>query len=85
MTIIQQMTERLRRIAINDHLDYPQYNGQFDNWILANCVSKKTHNYKGGSCLVKGRWVLASPDLTEWYDPDNGHICKIDSGVLKAV
>lgn len=85
MTIIQQFTERLRNIAINDHKDHPQYANHFDNWILANAKTKKVISYKGGSRLANGRWVLASPGLLNWYDPDNGHICVVDSGVLVKV
>ncbi len=85
MTIIQQMTERLRNIARTDHKDHRQYDGYFDGWVLANSVSKQLHKYKGGSRLAHGRWVLASPDLRNWYDPDNGHICGIEPGALTKV
>lgn len=85
MTIIQQLAERLRNIAINDHKQYPQYANHFDNWVLANANTERVLKYKGGSRLVDGRWVLASPDLTNWYDPDTGNICVVDAGVLVKV
>jgi hypothetical protein len=78
----EQATTRLRRMAEDDHAPYPQYAAHFDLWVLTiACVSAK---YKGGSHLTKGRIVLASPDMTTWYDPDTGHLCGVSAGVLEA-
>ena len=81
MTFIQKLRNRLLAIAINDHAEHPQYKGYFDSWILA--VSVRTVKYQGGSRLVNGRYVLASPDLKNWFDPDNGHECGVNAGCLK--
>jgi len=85
MNIIQQQTERLRNIAKTDHKDHRQYDGYFDGWVLAQGNTKKVLKYKGGSRLAQGRWVLASPDLRNWFDPDNGHVCGVDAGELTKV
>lgn len=82
---IQAWTERLRNIARLDHKEHRQYDGYFDKWVLAQADTKKVLKYKGGSRLSDGRWVLAAPDLHNWYDPDNGHICAVLSGVLRPV
>ena len=78
--IVQELTQRLRSIAMKDKEGLPQYVGYFENWILAESV--RNISYKGGSILADGRWVLANPQLTSWYDPDNGHLCAVDNGTL---
>lgn len=82
--MIRIMMERLRRLAREDH-PQPQYQGYFDAWVLAEAKNNNVIAYKGGSQLIKGRWVLASPDLRQWYDPDNGFICAVDAGNLREV
>lgn len=78
-----QLTQRLRRMAIADHAEYPQYEGLFDDWVVARAVRRV--KYKGGSSLHRGRWVLASPQLDTWYDPDTGHLCHVVAGHLDRV
>lgn len=73
-----KLLSRLLTMAIADHAAYWQYDGYFTGWILAE--SQVDCRYRGGSSLSVGRWVLASPDLLSWYDPDNGNICGVAKG-----
>lgn len=67
-------------MAVADHAKYPQYTNYFSGWVLASAT--RTVKYKGGSQLYRGRWVLSSPDLTSWYDPDCGYVCGVQPGDL---
>ena len=80
MNLYKQWADRLRKIAIEDHKNYPQYNNYYDFWVLAE--GRRTMKYTGGSVLCKKRIVLANPELTAWYDPDTGHECGVNDGDL---
>lgn len=75
--------ERLKTVATMCHAEWPQYRGYFDNWVLARAT--KTIRYKGASILAEGRYVLAHPSLTSWYDPDANCECVVYPNTLRLI
>jgi hypothetical protein len=83
----QEAADLARRIAVEEHIEYPQYDGKWDGWTLGritmDCKSK------GGTQAVKGDFVIMthergmglSQGYTTFYSVRLGWNCSAGYGV----
>lgn len=81
--LVEKTRKRLIQFAKLTYAEHRQYDGYFDNWVVAKATS--SYRYKGGTVVAPDRWLLASPDLATFFDPDTGHCCSMLSSPLKLV